>query len=499
MSQHLLRAGMTAAILLLFYLQLMSYRMQSSSGGEFASLVLIACYWFVTIAGVFHFATAVTEEKEEQTLPLLRMTGAGPFSILLGKTGPRVTAISLFLMVGCPFLILAVSLGGVLTVGILSALFALLVYALTLSQMGALASVLSRNGKNAIAVTWLFWGALELNPLLVELAKGVTPPGPLNDFANGPLSNLPDYSLIYNLSSTLYTVSDAAAVDAGLLATAEHYLSRLFSGRVCFQLILSAILFSMSWLGFDWFADRHAIPIAKNVRDRRKSSQRVYSQAVAWKTYQHLTGGTFWLVIRIVVPPVLLYATFITGQLLDAGRIDWDMTHGIILSLGMLLFFINATRQCGQLLTSEMSQQTLASLVILPQSTGLLLLQMVTGLLPAIFAGASTMLVAGICISSREPIDNIGTLLLEPGFYSVGAAFVLILHLQVLFSTWFRYGAMPLATFVVIASHILIFTMAVVSMPFMGTLLPIGLVIGSVVTCAAVQRAIIARIKELVG
>ena len=503
-SHHLLRAGMTTAILILFWWQMKSYGMQSSSGGAFASWVLIACYWFVTLAGIVHFATAITEEKEEQTLPLLRMTGAGPVSILLGKTGPRVTAISLFLLVGSPFLILAISLGGILTVGILSAMFALLVYTLALSQMGALASVVCRNGKNAITVASLLWAIVELNPLFHSIAVELVPSRSIfSGYLQGPLSSIPDYSLLYNLSSTLYTVSDAVAADADTLTIAQHYLSRLFSDRVCFQLVFATCLFGLSWYSFDRFADRHAVPVTKSVRDRKASRGRVYQQALAWKTFQHVTGGAVWLVVRIIVPPLVIYGTLIGGQKVShSGPIEWGMTHVSAFAFGCLFFFVNATRVSGRLLTSEMSEKTLASLMILPGSTAELLLQMALGLLPAIVAGGSTMMFSAFCSVAMDSNNDILKFLLEPGFYVPWAGLAVILHLQVLFSTWFKYGSMPLATFIVVSVNILVFVMAATGGgdgEFIENAVPLALLVSSALACALFQRAIIARVNELVS
>ena len=503
-SHHLLRAGMTTAILVLFWWQMESYGMQSSSGGEFASLVLIACYWFVTLAGIVHFSTAITEEKEEQTLPLLRMTGAGPVSILLGKTGPRLTAISLFLLVGSPFLVLAISLGGILTVGILSAMFALLAYTLALSQIGALASVVCRNGKNAITLASLLWAFVELNPLFYSIAVEIIPSrSTFGEYLHGPLSSIPNYSLLYNLSSTLYTVSDAVATDAGIPGIAQHYFSRLFSNRVCFQLVFAVCLFALSWCLFDRFSDRHAVPVTKSVRDRKTSGGRVHQQALAWKTYQHITGGTIWLGIRIVVPLLVIYGTLIGGQILsDFGPIEWQETHKTAFWLGGLLFFFNATRLSGRLLTSEMSEKTLASLMLLPGSTPELLLKMALGLLPAIVAGGSTMMISTFCRMATDSSFELLELLIEPAFYVPWAALAVILHLQVLFSTWFRYGSMPLATFIVVTVYILVLMLAASGGgdgEFMRIALPLGLLVSSTLACALFQRAIIARVDELVS
>ena len=64
----------------------------TAPGLKFFASVLIVVLIFITLAGVSYFATAITEEKEEGTLGLLRMTDLDPLSILLGKSTSRLTA-----------------------------------------------------------------------------------------------------------------------------------------------------------------------------------------------------------------------------------------------------------------------------------------------------------------------------------------------------------------------------------------------------------------------
>ena len=68
---------------------------------------------FITLAGLSYFASAITEEKEEMMLGLLRMTDLNPVAILLGKSTSRLVGALLLLLVQVPFVLLAVTLGGV--------------------------------------------------------------------------------------------------------------------------------------------------------------------------------------------------------------------------------------------------------------------------------------------------------------------------------------------------------------------------------------------------
>ena len=82
-------------------------------GREFFSGLMIFQTVCIAIAGVGYFASAITEEKEEGTLGLLRMTNLNPLSILLGKSTSRLLAALLLLAAPLPFTVLAVTLGGI--------------------------------------------------------------------------------------------------------------------------------------------------------------------------------------------------------------------------------------------------------------------------------------------------------------------------------------------------------------------------------------------------
>ncbi|MCP4508417.1 MAG: ABC transporter permease subunit, partial [Fuerstiella sp.] len=163
-SHHVLRAGLAALVLLLFFGRVATFSMRAGVGGIFASNVMTCCYWFVTLLGGVYFCTAIVEEKEEQTLPLLKMTGASPAAILLGKSGPRLVSVLLLLLVVMPFLLLAITLGGVLPRGLLSATLGILAYAIMFCQLGLLASVVSRDFPRAFSKTITAWIVLEFLP-----------------------------------------------------------------------------------------------------------------------------------------------------------------------------------------------------------------------------------------------------------------------------------------------------------------------------------------------
>jgi len=86
--------------------------MFSAPGLRFLQEVVWLNLVFITLAGLSYFASAITEEKEEMMLGLLRMTDLNSVAILLGKSTSRLVGALLLLLVQVPFVLLTVTLGG---------------------------------------------------------------------------------------------------------------------------------------------------------------------------------------------------------------------------------------------------------------------------------------------------------------------------------------------------------------------------------------------------
>ena len=103
-------------LLLVIYVALWFAQEQSAyvgaPGREFFRSVTYLNAIFVTLLGVSYFSSAISEEKEEDTLGLMTMAGISPLGILLGKSTTRLFQVFLLLAVQYPFTLLAITLGG---------------------------------------------------------------------------------------------------------------------------------------------------------------------------------------------------------------------------------------------------------------------------------------------------------------------------------------------------------------------------------------------------
>ena len=121
----------------------------ASPGLNFFSYITFTNFVFITLGGMSFFTSAITEEKEEQTLGLLKMAGVNPLGILLGKLGPRLANALLLLAIQFPFVQLAVTLGGVHHRQIQAAYITLAGYIMLMAGLGILASVIAHRTRQA--------------------------------------------------------------------------------------------------------------------------------------------------------------------------------------------------------------------------------------------------------------------------------------------------------------------------------------------------------------
>ena len=157
LSHHFMRGALALVILSLFAAQLSISATTGAAGYSFARTIASACYWFLTVVGLLYFAIAVTEEKEEDTLPLIRMTGVSNFAFLTGKSVPRIAIAALFLLVITPFIVLSITMGGVVIENLLALLIGMLCYAFLLSQIGLLCSVVASDSRRALSLASFLW------------------------------------------------------------------------------------------------------------------------------------------------------------------------------------------------------------------------------------------------------------------------------------------------------------------------------------------------------
>jgi len=187
---YLVRAG----LVVLLILALMDTWDNAAYGGapglRFFTWVMYTNLLGITLAGLAYFASAVSEEKESQTLGLLRMTGLSALVLVLGKSTSRLLTAAGLLLVQVPFALLGVALGGILPRQVVASYIALAAYLVLVANLALFFSVIVRRTYHACVLTG---AALIVFAMVCAYRPGLSPIERLGDVLSagwsGPLAS----------------------------------------------------------------------------------------------------------------------------------------------------------------------------------------------------------------------------------------------------------------------------------------------------------------------
>ncbi len=439
------RAGLVSVILFFLFITQRDLGWGNAPGLRFFEIIVAIDLAFVILAGVSYFSSAISEEKEEMTLGLLRMTNLNPLSILLGKSTSRLCAAVLLFAAQVPFTLLAVTLGGISLRQILAAYLALAAFLVFVSNLALLASVLCRRTSGAAILTGaallFFFG-------IVPLALW---------FAQLPVQ----YGLLKagNAFSVFLGTAGAFASSASPFFRFGKIMATGFSESVLtFQVWSNAAMglffFLLAWVIFEKFCgeQKESAPGRAGVartRERRRafSPGRPWMRAVAWKDFYFTTGGKLWILIKFLIYGAPLLVVRCWPQKLG-GPPPWEdfgigafwIMWGFI---GVELVFAAST-----LFRNEHVGQTLSSLAMLPQGIRRVAYEKMLGILPALSA-AGAYLFLSVPLVARPFLRELRNVEWDDLDWMVSLFFVaqvvFFLHLVAILSLYVKRGALPLS------------------------------------------------------
>ncbi len=509
LSHHLVRGGMVVLMLYLLMLQVAGSRQMGASGLRLISSVMSCCYWCLTLLGVMYFAVAITEEKEEDTLPLLRMTGVRNFTLLLGKSLPRLAVVMLLILVAAPFLMLAVTLGGVVSEQIIASLLGLMCYAFCLSQAGLFASTVCRNSSNAVRMTFLIWLVLEFGHWLFYVG-GIA----------GAEWRLPLLqTLCMNVAGFL---SERTMWNASGIYLMFDRSDSIWHPQMLSHLIVGIAFFGLSWRLFERFNQAaiaqgatasSVVPRGLQQRVNSVQSRRSWEAALEWKSWQFEAGGRTWFWVWLVALPVVSISLVFSISVLVGDYLPAEVYAATLMTIGLATLALLMARLFGNVFNREIYQQTLVSLCMLPMSRAAILWRMALGLMPSVIPPVVCFGLGFVWMSFSEPgfLKEAFEVVIEPWLWAGLGWVAVTVHVGVLLSVYFRHGAMLIAVvlclFVVpfmagILINILAFTL------FRGVggrseeaifryMVPIAAVVAEAVFCYVAQRLILNRVEEV--
>lgn len=402
---------------------------------------------FITLAGLSYFASAITEEKEEMMLGLLRMTDLNPIAILLGKSTSRLVGALLLLLVQVPFVLLAVALGGVDLLQIIAAYGTLLAWLFLVCNLALLFSVVFRTTTTAAAFT--------LAVLLVFLI--------IHYWLSGILSELARNGQI-NLQQGIWPAV-TAMIDLWRRATPSDRLGAIFQTgftgpaigfQVASNLVLGVVLFLVAWLVFNPCTreEKDAAParrwlLRRTTRRSRIPPDLVGPRAISWKDFTFSSGGKVGLLVKFGVVAFLVgVCNFMTLEFDNRNALTQGFEGGVLIWVSLIVTAIFLALDAARVFQEELRWKTLSSLATLPVSIPELAYRKVAGVL----AGTLPLLagfVLGVALALDDVLKFFDDLFRESvAVEAFGVAilqYILFLHLTAFLSLIVKRGALPLA------------------------------------------------------
>lgn len=439
------RSGLVTVILIFMLMVDSSSGMGTGQGLGFFGTVIYVDLVFILLAGCGYFASAITEEKEEMTLGLLRMTNLNPLSILLGKSTSRLCGALLLLVAQLPFTMLAVTLGGISLRQIAAAYCTLGAFLIFLANLALLASVLCQRSAGAAALTvtalLLFFAVV---PLLNWIAHLPARFGLIADDAAWVVA-------LAQLAEFAWKASPFTRISEVL---ATGFNDRAFGWQAASNLALGAGCFLLAWLGFDRFCEERpeSGPRRAGASRRRRflRAGRVWSRALAWKDFYFLTGGKVWALGKFLIYGLPLVAMACWPERWG-GPPKLEVFGFMTMVMTWWLMVFELAFIAASIFKTERQGQTLSTLAVLPMSLRRMTWQKLTGTLPALIPAASYFVLGALC-ASKTILKMLGDLSFEKeGFailtglaYGVGQS-VLFLYMTANLSLRLKRGALPLA------------------------------------------------------
>lgn len=360
------RGGLGCFLLVVMALFLWPGRGIPAPGRVFFSTVIAFQIIAVTLMGLSYFASAIAEEKEEQTLGLLRMTGLSPLSILLGKSTSRLCGALLLLAAQFPFTIIAVTWGGISLWQIVVSYCSIGAFIFLLCNLALLGSVLSRGTVGAAVFCVVVIGLL-----LVAIPV-------LNGLQWMATTGLHWHLALDRVADGIWAATPMARLGQ-VLGTSFH--GDAIGWQFLTNVALGGCSFLLAWAAFQRFCERElegagtasravASVAVKSlgIRLRRPRLPRAWQDALVWKDFYFLWGGHMGFIIRVVGYGGALF--YDGWKLVTTGT-----AAGGIYGFGSLsqpimpfVFSIEISVMASRMFRTELRDQTFSTLAMLPCS-----------------------------------------------------------------------------------------------------------------------------------
>ena len=373
---------------------------------------------FISFIGISLFSSAITEEKEVDSLGLLLMTGTSPLSMLLSKGTGKLIMGLLLVISQFPFVLLSVTLGGVTTYQVASVFVTLLAYIILMNNLGLLCSVIFKRTSTASAATLTVVALFNILSPIFDSTRWLSP--------------------FYRVGNILQTFSKEPLWD--LQATVYIALSILF--------------FILAYLSFDLFCTKHTpasspARLPKGIRFAKWNLCRVkrcWKNAIAWKAFYFDVGGKYTLLLTQLILLLVTFGVIMLIKHFEPSSLGSEMIGGIMTTLGFIGLFVEGIYIADNLFHNEVWSNTLSTLATTPYTISAIIWKKVAG---AVLITMPTIIFTIIGLSL---IPNAMSPFREPEFLTfitiLSLNIVFYYQLVIFFSIIMKYGAFVIAFFV---------------------------------------------------
>lgn len=486
---YLIRLGYLILIYMMLVISQQMSRFVGAAGLQLFSSLSQLNFWLITLAGISYFSNSITEEKEDQTLGLLKMAGINSFALLLGKTAPRLLGTAILLTVQFPFTLLAITLGGVTIKQVIAAYCALLAYLILVATIGLFSSVVCYTSRRAAFLTSIILFVLFVFPYIglffILATYGFRgPPTTL-----GPIASLFEWcreTFVWERLTVIMTTGfDQPAI----------------SDQVISNIVLGLVFFGASWALFGRLSrneqpagEKRGVLLSPKGKLRASSPGRAWTNAIAWKDFHFVAGGRLVLVGKFFLYFLLLMWIPTMMSLNSYSSWTRENVGGAIMGTMLVAILAELALMAGRIVRVETRWNTLPLLTMVPISTAQMFWSKVAGCMISMVPACFYFFV-GMVIYPEMVGDFLEEVLDEPGFYYIVSQYLLFLHLTVYMSLVVRWGALPLSFGIMYIVNMVFLSMMAFSGPNDG-----GAVVGvffSIIAMVALHFSVANRLRTL--
>ncbi len=374
------RASLVLVVLFFIAIQQRSFIRNPAPGLQVFFTVMMVNLFGLVLGGITAFCSSITEEKEDDTLGLLRMTNLSPLAILFGKGVSRLVSGALLIVSQLPFTMLCVTLGGVSAATIWKGYEVLLCTLFFLCCLGLLTSVIAKRTGIAVALTVFVGAVIYVGvPVLYmtnfaqnRFGGGTSTQSLVEETLGWVMSNHPLYQL---------TMLIQGGGRGFLPPVGSPWLFHGIGGIVCFLL---------AWALFGRFCSGTAetAPRKKSAKPGSKSLRipRPGSRPLVWKDFWFLIGGRRGLISRFIGYGVLTFG-IIAWAIAENSYMESKVVGEMMIVFAGFGLGVELVIGSASIFGLERKGLTLSSLLTLPVPLGRIVRHKILGVLGSFIPG----------------------------------------------------------------------------------------------------------------